>query len=282
MSHRLVDDRRFVSFWKTCLISLLGLLAAAALTAAPLPGGEDIDDLERTKEWVLELDGEELTGAEIYYSRYEVAYLVNAPRLGSLLISPRGQSVQRLARGALRKSGETRGRLEAGSVGGSASRFEVRGEDGSMHFQLGRHAVVFRPAPPMLGAQVAESLAERHPGFSERKAAYAPSKSAPRAAKAAGRELVLRTYLVSTSAACERIVPKIMAVEEAWRGAGVRFEYYGLPPRLVDDENARSNGISTVPTVAVMVDGEVRELLTGRQLDQPDEALERALAELTF
>jgi thiol-disulfide isomerase/thioredoxin len=67
-------------------------------------------------------------------------------------------------------------------------------------------------------------------------------------------ELIVRVYFGSWSPICERIVPKIMAVEEAWRF--VRFEYYGLPKPLSDDELARSQGITGLQTVLVLRGGE--------------------------
>jgi thiol-disulfide isomerase/thioredoxin len=88
-------------------------------------------------------------------------------------------------------------------------------------------------------------------------------------------ELIVRVYFGSWSPICERIVPKIMAVEEAWRF--VRFEYYGLPKPLSDDELARSQGITGLQTVLVLRGGEEVARLTGRQLDSPEEAFSRGL-----
>ncbi|MEO1086958.1 MAG: hypothetical protein AAFY88_22205, partial [Acidobacteriota bacterium] len=69
---------------------------------------------------------------------------------------------------------------------------------------------------------------------------------------------------------------KIMAVEETWRH--VRFEYYGLPKSVHEDPHAVDQRITGVPTVVVLRDGEEVERLTGRQLDQPEQAIGGALS----
>jgi thiol-disulfide isomerase/thioredoxin len=262
--------------WATGLIALLAPLAFSGPSIAdPLPGKVAIEDLELTRDWVVAVDGEEVSGAEIYYSDYEVAWLVSTPQLGSLLISPRGKSVQRVAGKALREKGGAAAELDASPELELVAEFTT--SQRVMSFELDGHAVELRPAPPMMGRQAAKSVEERHPTFAQKEAAY-QEKVAIRAApvqKAAAEQLLVRVYFGSWSPICQRIVPKIMAVEKVWRS--VRFEYYGLPEILIEDQLAKDQGITGVPTVVVLRGGEEVARLTGRQLDQPADVLENAL-----
>lgn len=265
----------------TTFRALLGCVLGALLAAGPaaaerLPGDAPIEDFEQTKDWVIEVDGEEQAGAQVYYSDYEVAWLLEVPGHGSLLVSPRGNSVQRVGEKALTKGS-----------GIDASMDTVRSHDlvaefaqsrGVITFDLEGHAFVMKPAPPVLGRRSSEDLDARHPSFGEKSAAYR-TKAARRAAplqKSSADDVTVRVYFGSWSPICDRIVPKIMAVEESW--GHVRFEYYGLPERVTEDPHAVDQRITGVPTVVVLRDGEEVDRLTGRQLDQPEQAIGGALS----
>ena len=265
------------TFIKT-LLTLLALLCAVSLHAAPkLPGQAPIQDLEQTKAWVVEVDGEISKGARVYYSDYEVAWLLKVPKHGWLLLSPRGdKSVQRVEEKAFAAKavgvGATLEPLASSKV--VAHYAQSRGV---ITFELGEHVFTMRPAEPVLGRRAATDLADRHPDFDFKAADYR-AKAAKRAApleKSMADDVTVRVYFGSWSPICERIVPKIMAVEESWQH--VRFEYYGLPKPLTDDPHARELRLSGVPTVVILRDGEEVERLGGRQLDAPEEAIGQAL-----
>lgn len=262
----------------------IALLALATLTtpaiAQPLPGSVDIEDLERTKDWVLEVDGEEVPGAQIYYSDYEVAWLVTSPRLGSLMLSPRGNSVQRVDGKALRAKSKSSAGLDGGSTLEQVTTYSE--SQRIKTFELDGRVVTLKPAPPLLGYQSFAALEERHPDFEEKARSYsarAPALAAKAAPLAADRDdVVVRVYFGSWSPYCERVVPKIIGVEKAWQH--VRFEYYGLPQEIPEDELAKEHRITGVPTVVVSRDGEEVERFMGRQLDEPAELLEGVLGAL--
>ena len=262
----------------SALICALALVSQAS-GAAQLPGSLPIEDLVLTRDYLVEVDGEESPGAEVYYSDYEVAWLLKVPGHGSLLVSPRGKSVQRVAEKAFKKKAGAAAGLEPLTDGEAVTEFTQ--SRGVITFELDGHTFALRPAPPMLGRQSSEAVANRHPTFEGKAAQYrkrAAAKAAPALKAGDQDELIVRVYFGTWSPICERIVPKLMALEEAWRT--VRFEYYGLPKPLIDDEVARAQRITGVPTVLVLRDGEEVARLAGRQLDSPEEALSRAFAGL--
>jgi len=258
-------------------ISILFSLAAmpgARAQSAELPGGKPIDDLELTRDYVLKVDGVDVDGAEIYHSRYEVAYLVVSPELPSaLLFSPRGRSVQSVDGEKLAKAAGPTAKLG----GAAAARYlgEYEEHRGVMTFKLddGR-TVALEPRPPLLGRQSNESLEERHPRYGEKARAYRPRKAAMSTMAIPRGEVRVRVYFASWSPICERLVPKVLRVEQELRGR-VRFEYYGLPNPLSDDPVVARDSILSVPTVVVYVDDEEIGRLSGRALDEPEAAFSR-------
>ena len=267
--------RKVISQTKILVAFVISWLIGGFAWATPLPGGVPIEDLEHTRAWQLSIDGEVSQSTLIYYSEYEVAWLLRTPSHGSLLVSPRGMSVQRVAEKAFAKKSGTGAGLEP--LGGHEVVAEFTQSQGVISFELDGQAFALEPAPPILGRRSSSDLGERHVAFEHKAANYrekAHKSSAP-LEKAAAEDLIVRVYFGSWSKICERIVPKIMAVEEAW--GHVRFEYYGLPEPLTDDPHAVEARITGVPTVVVLRDGEELERLTGRQLDQPEESIARAL-----
>ena len=257
--------------------------AVPAVAADALPGAVEISDLELTRDWVLAVDGVELETANVYYSEYEVAWLVTEPDLGTLLISPRGSSVQAVTTKSLSRVGPgAEAVLKAGSVLRQVATFEMA--QGVMSFELDGLKVQLKPAPPLLGRQSFSALEQRHPAFEEKSVAYGKKLATKSAASpfksvsgdALPEDLVVRVYFGSWSPICERIVPKIIALEKAW--SEVRFEYYGVPKVIPDDEQARQDQITGVPTVMVLSGGEEVDRLSGRLLDEPEESIARILS----
>ena len=271
--------RRGLHWLGASLLSLCLASAGWAATSAPLPGSADIDDLKRTKDWILTVDDEEVSSAKIYYSVYEVAWLVQVPGLDSLLISPRGNSVQTVDAKSLGLKSANRANLKSGSTMEQVSTFEQ--SHGVMSFELGDRRLELRPAPPLLGRHSSGGLEQRHPEFEQKAALYSGDADAMAGLKASTRptgnteDLTVRVYFGSWSPICDRIVPKIIGVEKTWQN--VKFEYYGLPKRITDDPEAEQVGISGVPTVLILRDGEEVDRLTGRQLDDPAPVISQAI-----
>ncbi len=88
----------------------------------------------------------------------------------------------------------------------------------------------------------------------------------------------IRVYFGSWSEICNYLVPKIMQVEGQWGPGGVRFEYYGLPQPLTDDQVAVSEGILGIPTAVIYVDDVEVGRLSGRPLNTPEQSFYEILS----
>ncbi|MCP4658594.1 MAG: thioredoxin family protein [bacterium] len=260
------------------LVAMLGAsLMGTATHATELPGKSAVSDFELTSQYVFELDGRDLEGAEIYYSKYEVAYLVIASELATpLLVSPRGHSVQRVQPQKLAKRKKIRADLGANAVLEFVG--EYRRRRGAMIFTIDGKTAKLKPHPPVLGHQSSADVRDRLPKYAHLAEARGRSAKAglPELPQA-GENLKVRVYFGSWSPLCERLVPGIIAVEEKRKNPQVRFEYYGLPRRIIDDPVAREDGIYAVPTAVVYRDDEEIGRLTGLQLRSPAEGLARLL-----
>ncbi len=242
-----------------------------------VPGDAMIEDLELTPDFLFELDGSVLERAEIYSSKRHVAYLVVTPELDApMLISPRGESVQtvQVAKLNLRELGAT---LEAGFPLENLGEYELK--RGMMVFDLDGKTARLKPAPPLLGHQSHVSLGERDPKLASEARSYnMKSGFVPTTLPVAADSVRIRVYFGSWSEICNYLVPKIMQVEEQWGPQGVRFEYYGLPQPLTDDQVAVRDGILGVPTAVIYVDDEEVGRLSGRPLNTPEESFYEILS----
>ncbi len=248
--------------------------------SATVPGNTTINDLEHSADFLFELEDEVVTDAEIYASKRQVAYLVVTPRLESpLLISPRGNSVQTIQTEKLTVNEHT-ATLAADFTLEHLGEFESR--RGEMLFQVGGKAAKLKPAPPLLGHQSTHSLGAFDPKLTTKAKAYSMKSSFNGTAlPVAGESIRIRTYFGSWSEVSNTLVPKIMQVEEQWGPQGVRFEYYGLPQPITDDQAAVKDGILGVPTAVLYVNDEEVGRLSGRPLNTPEESFHRVLSDVS-
>ena len=132
---------------------------------------------------------------------------------------------------------------------------------------------------PLLGHQSHVSLGEHDPKLASKAKTYAlKSGFGPTTLPVAADSIRIRVYFGSWSEICSYLVPKIMQVEEQWGPHGVRFEYYGLPQPLTDDQVAVKDGILGVPTAILYVEEEEVGRLSGRPLDTPEESFHEILS----
>ena len=257
------------------LVICLAAPVAAEARSSVVPGRDAIEDLELTGDFLFELDGADLTDAEIYVSKRHVAYLVVTPGLPApLLISPRGNSVQSVQQEKLARvdGGAT---LAADSVAQYIGEYDLRG--GKMIFDLAGKTAKLKPKPPLLGRQTFDALETHDPKYAYNARAYQAKAAAATAPPIPGENLRIRVYFGSWSEICKLLVPKMQQVEDDWKTHGVRFEYYGVPRPIIDDPHAVEMGIVGVPTAVVFVGDEEVGRLTGRALDTPEESLYRLL-----
>lgn len=254
-------------------------LAPSALAGeVSLPGHRPIDDFEICDTHAVELDGIELV-ADIYYSRREVTYYVSAPELGrALLLSPRGESVQAVAAKGLERSRGVGARLAGGEEVEYLGRYDARQPDGAWVFELDGRQVRFVKRSPMVGSYSSVDVGGRHRRYARQAEGHVPRRRAEPASVRRPEELLVRVYFGSWSPACDRIVPKVMRLEQDLKGR-VRFEYLGLAPGFTEDPEVREAGVYSLPTAVVLRQGEEVGRAHGRALDTPSEALLTLLTE---
>ncbi len=184
----------------------LAVLPVGAAGPPPLPGGAPIDDFEICDDRVLELDGRPVD-AEVYYSRYEVAYYVASPELSRpLLLSPRGRSVQAVEEAnTLRRGRGLHARLGRQAAAEWLGKYRET-VDGYV-FEVDGRPARLRKRPPAVGGHSAADLGKRHRRYGH----LVRERAARRGAEplvVTGREpLIVRVYFGSWSAACERDPP---------------------------------------------------------------------------
>ena len=292
-------DRHIRRVRPTMTLGILILLVAVPGSWAQkvpdqvLPGRVQINDLELVSELVLEVDGAEVEGAKFFYSEYDVAHVIVGPGLPTVLISPRGDSVQKIEGKKLVRGNGLAASLDSDAVTEYLGEYEREFGDVKV-FQVDGQTWKVYERDPQLGRQSAEGVSERHPRFAQKAEAYGLSKSfkadelhalaSGRAVKAGrpGEDVLIRMYFTSGSQICERLVPKMMRAEQELRSQlkNVRFEYYGLPKNIMEDPMAQRDGLNSVPSLVAYVGEERVALLQGRILDTPEEALREILDNL--
>lgn len=248
------------------LLLILGLGFAAPAAAA--------GDFEPNTEYALRL-GEQIAPSEIYFSKRHVAYVVTSAALErSLLISLPEASVSAIEGAFEGMGGEMPGAGE--KLGGFERRL------GEIRFQLGGEAAALVPAPPLVGWQTARSLRSEDLVMKTGFARVEKHHGAALEGFVFSSNVEVEVFFGSWDAFSQRVIPKIMQLEQSLEGESVLFHYYGLPRRLADDAQATDRGIHGVPTLIVTANGRELGRLLGRALDQPGESLHRLLeAELS-
>ena len=267
---------------------LMTAVPAALMTAVPaaraeklhgLPGVAAADDLELAEDRVFKLDGVELEDATIYFSPYEVFHLVIARELDSpIMISPRGRSVQEVDADKLTTTDEITAQLAAGAAARDLGRY--REHLGAYTFELDGKEARLEPRPPMLGRQSLESMRDRHRRYEHKAKSYRLKRADLKSRPIRRGDVLVRVFFRSDSPICERVVPRVMRLEEELRGPDkkIRFEYHGVPARIPDDPVAAAEGIHGVPAAIVYVDGVEVGRLRALELDSPEENLFRLLS----
>lgn len=258
----------------TLAVALAVPTTTAAQPTNELPGRQAAEDLLLVETHVLEVGGEVVEDAEIYFSEYEAFYLVTSSELEEpLMVSPRGRSVQTVDAEKLERRGDVEARLDAGAARTLLGRYTLH--RGVYSFEVHGREVKLRPAPPMLGRQNAEAVQARHKRYADAFRSHRLKRTDLKSLPLRKGEILVRVYFNSQDDVCRRVVPKIMKLEEALRGPAkkIRFEYYGLPERIPDDEEAKAEGIFGVPTVDVYADGKKIGRLKALALDRPEENL---------
>lgn len=261
---------------KMCLYLAVGLWATQVWTQPLLgpPGLDKADDLQLVDTHVLELDGQILDDADIYFSPLEVFYLAVSKELEApLMISPRGRLVQWVDGKKLKKRGPVNATLGSRAAGRSVGKYNLHHKVYSFDLEGAQAKLV--PAPLLLGRQSIESMKGHHKLYAHRSQAHVIKRTGLKILPVRDGEVLVQVFFNSQDSMCKRILPKILKLEETFRGPkkNLRFEYFGLPARFPEDEKARELGVWGVPIAIVYVDGKEVGRVRALELDRPEENL---------
>lgn len=252
----------------------LPLLLASGPLVSQVPADAVLRDFEPAGAIAMELGGETLDRAEVFFSERAVAYLVIAPELESaLLISPRSGAVEGIDPAMLEVRSDGTVDVLASAVLTPLGTFEIDAATQAVRFQLGGAPAELEPKPSLTGMHTAESLRDHDPAYAFEAARYEPAPAPLAGLRRVEREVHVLVYFGSWCPICSRLVPRILRVAQELEGSTIRFEYYGLPQPLTDDPIAKREGVHGVPTAVVVVDGKETARLTAGALGAPEQAL---------
>lgn len=265
---------------RTAVLSALVAFAAAVVTTSAAVA-QTVDsllaDFEPSGDWLLTIDGQEKPKARIYYSKVARAILVRSADFPSpVLLDVPGRSVQTLdlmkvaertdgsidvlADAALQPSG-------ALTLAGKEASFTVAGKKG-----------VLTEAPFQVGDRTGAQLLESSAWYRYSAAQYAPDATTLGRLRAEKRDVRLLTFFGTWCPHCKEHLPHLLKVEQLLDGAGIDFDYYGLPPtRVADEPEAKKFGITGVPIGVVLVDGREVGRISGSGWYAPERTLAQVL-----
>jgi thiol-disulfide isomerase/thioredoxin len=264
-------------------LGVLGAVAlAAALVTAPAPvaaQGAPADavlrDFELIGDYVLEIEGREVAGAEILQSERAVAILVLAPGLPSaVLLTPRSAEVATLDLAGVARQADGSMDVLADAEPVPAGKFEVAGE--SVAFKIDGRQAMLKPKPPLLESHSGGDLKAYDPGYARAARAYQPDDAALASLRSQSQPVKVRVFFGSWCSYCKRYLPRLLRVEDELRGSRVQFEYIGLT-RALDDPEAQRLRVNSVPTGIVYVGGREVGRLQGNAWQAPESGLRELL-----
>jgi hypothetical protein len=261
MSSAIASPRRaaLALAW-TILLGTAGAAGAVAQAPTFAPGG-DLDVL---------VSGTPDPAARTYESPQDAAVLVVSDRLPSpVLLHVRSKGVQAVPAARLREAsgGIT---IERGDPLADLGTFSVEGTD--VRFSHGDVAVVLRPKPALVGEHTLDELYEHTPKYRFDAEAYAPDPAIVAKLRELGRDYHVKVVFGSWCSVCKHYLPRGLAVADALDGAGIRFEYLGLPIQDPwQSPEVKRLGVTQLPTAIVYRgDREIGRFAGAWEWDHPE------------
>lgn len=248
------------------LAALLVSMAPAAAQSGGTPGFAPIGD------YLVEIDGEDQVGAQIYGARAARSLLVMAAELPMpVLIDLASGSVSgvHLMKVSMRSDGSVD--LLPNAVARSYGAYSIDGD--RIVFDVEGHQVVVKPKPALTGTHTPAEIVAHDPAYGTKRDQYAPSAPLVEQLRQHDQEVRVRIYFGSWCPFCAEMVPRVLKVDEELRGSKIHFEYYGLPHNINEDANARALSIRGVPTGIVYVGGKEIGRISGNSWRSPEQAL---------
>lgn len=259
------------------LVLLLSLPAAGTAAAQGVPADAIFRDFRPTGDYRLEVEGEAVPRAQIYFSERAGAILILTRRLPApVLISPRGRSVETVDLMKVDKRPEGVVHLLADAVMRSQGGFRL--VDGDVHFSVEGTRATLKRRPDVLGQLSLAGMREEKPDYHRRESLYEPSERAMATLRSEQRDVRVRIFFGTWCPFCTEVVPSVMRVADELEGSRVAVDFYGLPRDFSQDPITERLDLHSVPTGIVYVGGREVGRLTGAEVwHAPEEAIARIL-----
>ena len=262
--------------------ALFSLVAfAAGVPFAPAVGAQTVDsllvDFEPSGDWLLRIDGQDKPKARIYYSKVARAILIRSADFPSpVLVDVPGRTVQTLD--LMKVAERTDGSIDvlADAALEPSGALALAGKEAS--FSVAGRKATLAEAPNQVGDRTGAQLLESSAWYRYSAAKYAADSNTLGRLRAEKRDVRLLTFFGTWCPHCKEHLPHLLRVEQLLEGAGIEFDYYGLPPtRVADEPEAKKFGITGVPIGVVMVDGREVGRISGSGWYAPERTLAQVL-----
>ena len=256
-------------------LCLVGLLLAAT-ASAQMAADAVFSGFEPNGEFILELGGQDLSHAEIFYGERAGAFLIIAPELSSpLLLGTRTGAVEsvHLMKVAKRENGTVD--LLADAAFDQIGRFRL--ENHEVLFNVKGKDAKLKRKPDLVGDASTERLLEYKADYAFHANQYNPSPALVNALKGQEKNAKVLIYFGTWCPTCSRLVPNMLKLDQLLEGSKIQFEYYGLPRQMQDDPRAKADNIGGVPAGILYVDGKEVARLGVKELNDPAASLRSLL-----
>lgn len=250
----------------------LGLLL---LTSPAATHGQDVNNLERTGEWQVVIEGAVPDDARLWFSQADAVFVLSTSKLPfPVLIDARSSAVIELDPSAIGAGELTR--LPASARKDSVSKL-VPGQGEALFSIKGTVARLRFNA--LEGESTAEDLYEHSPDYRTKAASYEPNATDLSALAAWNGKATVRIMFGTWCGVCKNYMPNLMGVAEKLTGSNIQFEYFGLPASNPWEHPEVSRlAIEELPTAVVFVDGKEAGRFAGADgFRQPEKMLSNAL-----
>jgi thiol-disulfide isomerase/thioredoxin len=257
---------------------------AAVLMLLSVPGfcwaqdgaaASTLEDFYPIGDYVLEIDGKPVPGAEFFLAERVPALMISAPEhASSVLLFPKTSAVQTVPNTQLVRKSESeidvikesftdQGKLQ---ILASWIALSIDGQEW-----------VLKPKPWLLGLQDVPTMLGSSPEYQWRSKAYTPNQSVVEELKSQPANVRVRAFFGSWCNFCRRYIPLLIKVASQLENSHINIEFYGLPRGWANHPVAGPLKITAVPTGVVYIDDKEVGRITGNKWQHPEETLKEIL-----